>query len=648
MSGDSFRIISGFRGKHRKKGKFEWGTYDFFSCLFCSYRGSCGNDITTHYSEIHNTEICSHVLNFRCNEDFKAWKTYVLSRGNYTNEWPKTKKDMRFSSVIGIAWCAEGVDHFSETPLREIRGVCPSSIRATLQTDGSIIVDYISTHLGHRTNHSEGNGTKKDQSLVSERFHQDFGNACHRNSHLQLELQNCFKRTEELPKGSCAQNDPERRQSIDLFECGTPKIEPDIDDTKFMALETNNIHVKLEEDDSEFFELTEDLVESIEPKQEEFQTLVSCDTSISSPSVQHTCDELAVSCTSNSPPDLTSREPESKITQNRRSERLRKKHVLESHCYDQANTFKKANKNTCKEMENLRKTVKTHYKAVESPEKQPTVAKNIENHGTAELPIRTVMNKYTNTDRDMLCYVGYPRLSTARCGPLSAEEYDISQEEATESQRHRGTQTLVAPFKCYASPKDFKTLRSPDRSSKEDEEDSKPSMYVEEAYELFVPSVAPSSLVCPLDFSRFMPAVNKPRYAYVPKNHQPDELSESRHRTSAKPATIAERYVRFGRFMPLNKYVMQCKTSANQDGNSITSSNSLLTDSIRGRPIAEVAADAVDLIKHAGPWRHDDDTTELVRDSETLLGGFSGVWYPDENLTDFRLQKFLNKRIKTH
>uniref|UniRef100_A0A0A9Y6T1 Capsid protein n=1 Tax=Lygus hesperus TaxID=30085 RepID=A0A0A9Y6T1_LYGHE len=247
------------RGKHRGKGQFTWGT-DFFSCLFCSYRGSRGDDISTHYAEVHSTEVRTNVLNFSTNEDFKAWKTYVLSQSKYTYEWPENKGEMRCNPTIGIAWCNQGVQHFSETPMRKIRGVCPASIRSRLHVDGTISVDYISTHLGH--NHSANGTDLPDQSEVTKCF----GDLESASSEELANDSDHREGDEELLNSSYSENDAEQEQLMDLFECEPSEIEQDplvsnqMDEFKLDPVDIQC--VKIEEDciDSEPIE-TEDISE---------------------------------------------------------------------------------------------------------------------------------------------------------------------------------------------------------------------------------------------------------------------------------------------------------------------------------------------------------------------------------------------------
>lgn len=145
--------------KHEETLRRRTNAYNYFKCVICSECCTNYKHFSNHVSNKHNIYIKKESFEFKSAEDFFNWKNQIEDEENCYFSKQRTYKTPSKNSQTEWFGCNRSGFYKSRVTERKkkikfqgsakISGYCPAGIKATCKDDGSISVQYTSTHVGH-------------------------------------------------------------------------------------------------------------------------------------------------------------------------------------------------------------------------------------------------------------------------------------------------------------------------------------------------------------------------------------------------------------------------------------------------------------------------------------------------------------------
>ncbi|KAJ8913351.1 hypothetical protein NQ315_008741, partial [Exocentrus adspersus] len=125
-----------------------------------------------HLKEEHQVHVKESFFNFSCREDFESWRTSDRRDASYTLQTKSFKKTCttayfncnRSDSKGFMSNCIKNISKTGGSI--KLKGTCPSRIVATFLQDGSALVKFIETHVGHEMDVRAQRLTQNDQNYL--------------------------------------------------------------------------------------------------------------------------------------------------------------------------------------------------------------------------------------------------------------------------------------------------------------------------------------------------------------------------------------------------------------------------------------------------------------------------------------------------
>uniref|UniRef100_A0A6P7H3N2 Uncharacterized protein LOC114346599 isoform X2 n=1 Tax=Diabrotica virgifera virgifera TaxID=50390 RepID=A0A6P7H3N2_DIAVI len=130
-------------------------------CPLCDFKSRFRDQMIDHFQASHNIILEKEKLSFTTKEDFVLWKyrieqqtasKFICEFGSQAFRKHIITKYTCHRSGYYIPHKKKGLRHLKKQGSVKINGFCPASVTLQLQNNGSCIVNYISTHVGHDNN----------------------------------------------------------------------------------------------------------------------------------------------------------------------------------------------------------------------------------------------------------------------------------------------------------------------------------------------------------------------------------------------------------------------------------------------------------------------------------------------------------------
>ncbi|XP_072379297.1 uncharacterized protein [Diabrotica undecimpunctata] len=130
-------------------------------CPSCDFKSRFRDQMMDHFQASHNIILEKEKLSFTTKEDFMLWKyrieqqtasKFICEFGSQAFRKHIITKYTCHRSGYYIPHKKKGLRHLKKQGSVKINGFCPASVTLQLQNNGSCIVNYISTHVGHDNN----------------------------------------------------------------------------------------------------------------------------------------------------------------------------------------------------------------------------------------------------------------------------------------------------------------------------------------------------------------------------------------------------------------------------------------------------------------------------------------------------------------
>ncbi|XP_056638648.1 uncharacterized protein LOC130446417 [Diorhabda sublineata] len=130
-------------------------------CPLCDFKSKYREEMVKHFETNHNISLVQEKLSFTTKDDFLIWKNdievrtaskYISENGSQVFRKHVITKYTCHRSGYYIPHKKKGLRHLKKQGSVKINGFCPANITLQLQNNGSCIVTFIGTHIGHDNN----------------------------------------------------------------------------------------------------------------------------------------------------------------------------------------------------------------------------------------------------------------------------------------------------------------------------------------------------------------------------------------------------------------------------------------------------------------------------------------------------------------
>lgn len=130
-----------------------------FICTICSHGSYNFSSYVEHISKEHEIILKTETLNFKNSQEFFSWKSDVEENENVCFFRKTAAKNVLDGSVTYYHCSRSGFFQYQKERKRELKiqgsckinGFCPSRVKAKFLNDGSVVIDYCSSHVGHKS-----------------------------------------------------------------------------------------------------------------------------------------------------------------------------------------------------------------------------------------------------------------------------------------------------------------------------------------------------------------------------------------------------------------------------------------------------------------------------------------------------------------